>query len=70
MTRTPALSGKQGITFVLARFEELSILDYLRSIEAWGEWMTAILGPLDCLFYTVAAICGFRFSYNAVADKY
>ena len=56
--------------FVLAASEDLSILDYLSSVGDWGEWMTDILGPYDLFFYAVATYCGYKFSYDAVADKY
>ena len=56
--------------FVLASAEEMSILDYLSSVDDWGAWMTEILGPYDLFFYGVATYCGYKFSYDAVADKY
>lgn len=56
--------------FVLAASEEMSILDYVSSIDDWGAWMTATLGLYDFFFYAVATYCGFKFSYDAVADKY
>jgi len=56
--------------FVLASAEEMSILDYISSIDDWGEWMTAILGPYDLFFFAVATYCGYKYSYDAVADKH
>jgi hypothetical protein len=56
--------------FVLAAHEDMSILDYVASVDDWGAWMTEILGPLDWFFYAVATYCGYKFSYDAVADKY
>ena len=56
--------------FVLAASEDMSILDYVATIDDWGAWMTGVLGPLDWFFYAVATYCGYKFSYDAVADKY
>ena len=56
--------------FVLAACEDMSIMDYVASVDDWGAWMTDILGPLDWFFYAVATYCGYKFSYDAVADKY
>ncbi|HEU0010842.1 MAG TPA: hypothetical protein VFT34_13575 [Verrucomicrobiae bacterium] len=56
--------------FVLAASVDMSILDYISSIDDWGEWMTEILGPYDLFFYAVATYCGYKYSYDAVADKY
>ena len=56
--------------FVLAASEDMSILDYVASVDDWGAWMTDVLGPIDALFYAIAAYCGYKFSHDAVADKY
>ena len=55
---------------VLSWQADMSILDYIRSIDSWGAWMMDIFGPLDWFFYAVATYCGYKFSYDAVADKY
>ena len=48
----------------------MSLLPYLQSVDDWSEWVRHILGWFDLLCYAIAAFCGFKFSYNAVADKY
>jgi|GEM_PF-3967481 len=56
--------------FVLAAAEDMSFLDYVASVDNWGTWMTDRLRPFDWLFYVVATYCGYKYSYDAVADKY
>jgi len=56
--------------FVLASHEGLSLLEYVASVEDWSAWASRILGWFDLLCYATAAVCGYKFSYDAVADKY
>jgi hypothetical protein len=55
---------------VLAGQEGMSLLDYVRSVQDWSGWAGRILGWFDLLCYAIAAVCGYRFSYDAVAEKY
>jgi hypothetical protein len=56
--------------FVLASHEQMSLLEYVASVENWSQWASHILGWFDLLCYAIAAVCGYKFSYDAVADKY
>lgn len=55
---------------VMARMEGLSLLEFIRSIESWSSFMEHVLGPKDLVFYALAAFFGYRYSHDAVADKY
>ena len=72
---TWALLGCMGAhhlasAIVMARAEEQSLFEFLRSVESWSGFMESILGPKDLVFYAVAAFFGYRYSHDAVADKY
>ena len=56
--------------FVLAAQARLSLLEYVASVEDWSAWAGHILGWWDLLCYATAAVCGYKFSCDAVADKY
>ena len=55
---------------VMARMEGLSLLEFIRSIESWSSFMEQVLGPNDFVFHALAALFGYRYSHDAVADKY
>lgn len=55
---------------VMARMEGLSLLEFIRSIESWSSFMEHVLGPKDLVFYALSAFFGYRYSHDAVADKY
>lgn len=55
---------------VMARMEDMSLLEFIQSIESWSGFMEQVLGPKDLVFYALAAFFGYRYSHDAVADKY
>jgi hypothetical protein len=59
-----------GIAMILARHQGMPFFEYVQSIPNWSEWMTDSLGWGDLLFFGIAASCGFRFSYTALAGRY
>ena len=55
---------------VMARVGGVSLLEFIRSIESWSSFMEQVLGPNDFVFHALAALFGYRYSHDAVADKY
>ena len=55
---------------VMARMADVSLLEFIQSIESWSSFMKQAIGPKDFVFHALAALIGYRYSHDAVADKY
>lgn len=57
-------------TFVLAEQYGVSVLTLIREVDDWHKWSAGIRGWGSLFCYALAAVCGYKFSHNAVADRY
>ena len=53
-----------------ARHEGTPVLEYLQSVKDWSQWINDSIRWSDLFFYFVAAACGYKFSFDALGEKY
>ncbi len=59
-----------ALPILSARMAGMPLLEYMENVKDWGLWVNASLRWPDLFFYAVAMCCGYRFSHDALAERY
>jgi hypothetical protein len=63
------LAHQLAMAGVFAHLERMPLLDYLRGVHNWSEWLAEVMRWPDLLFYGIATFCGYKFSFDSVPGK-
>lgn len=55
---------------VLAHEQDMPVMEFIRSVDSWSNFIIDVLGPRDFAIYVAAMAAGYKFSYNNLADEY
>jgi len=56
--------------FVLAREQGVPVMEFVRSVQSWSDFVIGVLGPRDFAIYAGAMAAGYKFSYSSLSDEY